>query len=408
MRAVITGITGLRNRGVEALVVPTVEQLCQRQSKLSVDVLTKTPDYDAIRLQRYPAQTINNTLQNMPQGRKAKLRAIFSRLYNSQTPDYQSVVNSLRSASVVIASGGDVFSSDYSGLQRHLQPLEIALDAGVPVVFLAQSIGPFKRKEEADAWVKVARRSKLVTVREQISYDYVTKDLGLPKELVKHTADPAFLLNPLPAQAVSRLLASSGITGDRPKIAIGVSQGISRYADCNYDQHLKAWYAVVEMLLNELDAEVLLVPHVQEISPSNNDKILASNLLRLLDFNPRVHIAGADHTASEFKGLIAGCDIVISERMHAAIAGLSSGVCTVAVGYSIKAEGIMTNLLGKESLHNGLLIPIQQFLDADAACAAIRTAWGRREEVSSQLKAVLPKVKQDSASNFDMISAILG
>lgn len=408
MKAVITGITGLRNRGVEALIVPTVEQLLQRQPKLDISVLTVTADFDETRLNRYRATPIN--IVTPPARRRSRVQRLKAKLpfYRPpvlpETPDNRA----LREASVIIASGGDVFSSDYGGLHRHLQPLERGLKAGAHVVFLAQSIGPFKTDEEAQAWVNVAQRSKLVTVREKISYDYVTQKLGLSKDLVKHTADPAFLLQPPSAEVVANMLQGYGITKDRPVIAISVSQGISRFSNCNYDQHLKAWYRVVKLLLEELDTQVLIVPHVQEIYANNDDRIVSTNLLRALDFDPRVRIAGADHSASELKGLIGACDMVVAERMHAAIAGLSSGVCTVAVGYSIKAEGIMTDLLGHESLHNGLLISIQQFLDADKACTTIRSAWERRQDVANQLREVLPQIKQNSASNFDMIAKILG
>lgn len=406
MKALITGITGLRNRGVEALVVPTIEQLCIRQPNLTVNVLTKSPDYDELRLQQYGASPVNDCLQIASQGRLQRLRTKFP-LFQLPTPEYKAVRGTISDASVVIASGGDVFSSDYGRLHRHLQPLELALDAGVPVVFLAQSIGPFKRDDEAEAWVRVGRRSKLVTVREKISYNYVTKDLGLSTDLVKHTADPAFLLVPPPSDIVANMLSSYGITKDRPFIAVSVSQGITRFAGCDYDEHMKAWRQVVKMLIDQLDAQVLIIPHVQEINAHNDDRIAATNLLRSLDFDPRVRLAGADHSASELKGLISCCDMVIAERMHAAIAGLSSGICTVVVGYSVKAEGIMNDLLGAESVHNGLLISIHEFLDADAACASIRTAWNRRQEVAHQLNEVLPRVKQDSASNFDMISKML-
>ncbi len=407
MNVLITGITGLRNRGVEALVVPTIEQLCQRQPNLSVNVLTTTPDYDEIRLKPYRAKPINNYLDQFPVGRIQQVRAKFSRFYKPLALEYQSFLDTFRNASVAIASGGDVFSSDYGGLGRHLRPLELALDAGTPVVFLAQSIGPFKRDEEAEAWLKVARRSQLITVREKISYNYVTKDLGLSTDLVKHTADPAFLLSPPPPEYVDKLLKFYGIVKDRPAIGISMSQGISRYAQCDRNQHIKAWQQVIHLLLNELDAQVLIVPHVQENSVNNNDRLLVTDLLKSLDFDPRIRLIGADHTASEFKGILSACDMVIAERMHAAIAGLSTGVCTVAIGYSIKAEGIMSNLLEPESLHNGLLISVAQFLDANVTRAAIQTAWNRRDEVSEQLKQVLPKTKQDAASNFDMISQML-
>jgi colanic acid/amylovoran biosynthesis protein len=409
MKAVITGITGLRNRGVEAMVVTTINQLRQRQPDLSISILTETADYDSIQIQQYNNIALVSDDFLRRQNRLNRWRNNLYKLYKPLAPSYKGMSHLLNGTSVVIASGGDVFGSDYGipFLKRQLQPLEYALDAGVPIVFLAQSIGPFKSDEEAQMWLNVARRSKLITIRENLSYKYVTKDLGLSTELVKHTADPAFLLPPAPPEIVDNLFQLYGITKDSPVVALGISQGICRYTRADYDKHLKVWCQIINMILNELAGQVLLVPHVHDYRVQNDDPILASQLLRLFNFDPRIHLAGAEHSASEFKGLISRCDLVVSERMHAAMAGLSSGVCTLPIGYSIKAEGIMTDLLGAEAVHNGLLLSIQQFLDADIACTTIRNIWNRRQEVADQLNAILPQIKKKTATNFDLISQIL-
>jgi colanic acid/amylovoran biosynthesis protein len=407
MNAIITGITGLRNRGVEALVIPTIEQLIERQPNLSIDVLTDSPDYDETRLRLFGSKPIKDYLIHANATRLRKLRNIASKFYEPVSKDYQSNVKRISQASIVIASGGDVFSSDYGRLKNHLLPLKIALDAGVPVVFLAQSIGPFKTKDEADAWLAVARRSKLVTVREELSYKYVTKDLGLDPSLVKHTADPAFLLRPPSPDIVAKMLTNYGIDLDKPKIAIAPSQAICRFAAQDYEKHLNVWCQVVKQMINEFKAQVLVIPHVQEIYANNDDRIFATQLLNSLGHHPEIKLAGADHTASEFKGLIGACDMIVAERMHPAIAGLSSGICTMPVGYSVKAEGIMSDLFGSEALHHGLMISIQKFLNADTACEAVANCWNKRHEVANQLNQVLPKAKQAAASNFDMILEIL-
>jgi colanic acid/amylovoran biosynthesis protein len=242
-------------------------------------------------------------------------------------------------------------------------------------------------------------------VREKLSYDYV-RSLGISEDLVKITADTAFLLTTSPF--ASNLLGSLGVTTDKPVVAIAPSQSITKYAGLEaYKQHLETWRQVIKIILDELDAQVLIIPHVQYEGEDKDDRIIANNLLRSLNFEPRVHLVGIEGSASEFKGLISQCDLVVAERMHAAIAGLSSGVCTVAVGYSVKAEGIMTDLLGTELVNDGLLIPIQKFLDADAACSTVRHAWNHRQEVAAQLKEALPRVKNKAASNFDLISQIL-
>ena len=40
MKLVITGITGMRNRGVEAIVVPTIEGLRRNNPDIEIDILT--------------------------------------------------------------------------------------------------------------------------------------------------------------------------------------------------------------------------------------------------------------------------------------------------------------------------------------------------------------------------------
>lgn len=401
MKALITGVTGFRNRGVEALVKTTVEQLLARNSQLKIDILTETPDYDRMRL---PQENVNLfNIKSYRQGWLQKLRAKSSKFNKSLAPEYPL----FKSVSVVIASGGDLFTSDYPGaVAYHVRPLNLALHAGVPVVFLGQSIA-FKTNEEAQTWLRVARRSKLITVREGVSHKYLTKDLGLSTDLVKHTADSAFLLEPAPSEDIANLLQSYGITKNLPLVAIAPSQGISRYSSLSEKQHLDTWYQVIKMILEEFQAQVLIIPHSQNLSSTNDDRVIATNIYRNFSFDPRIHLVGADHSASEFKGLISACDLLIAERMHAAIAGISSSVCTVVVGYSVKAEGIMTDVLDSELVHNSLLISIQQFLDANLTFSKLRNAWNLRNEVSSQLKEVLPRVKKDAASNFDLIAKIL-
>ena len=122
-----------------------------------------------------------------------------------------------------------------------------------------------------------------------------------------------------------------------------------------------------------------------------------------LNYNSKVHIIDVDYTASEYRGLFATCDMLVAERMHAAISGLSCGVCTVAVGYSVKAEGIMSDFFKPELLHKGLLISIEDFLKPNLACKKIRNLWQRRHEISERIKNVLPEIKKRASSNFNMI-----
>jgi colanic acid/amylovoran biosynthesis protein len=406
-KIVFTGITSFRNHGVEALVVSAIAQLRERLPKATFTVLDREPEFDNSRVAAGEIRfTQDYTIRPLYAN---KLRNTLTRVVPSLDKYAAAARAEIESATAVIASGGDVFASEYGhrSLLTHLQPLKIARKNSVPFFFAAHSIGPFKNDEDRKAFLDVAKDSAGITVREAKSYEYLTKQLGLPTSLVTLTADAAFLLSkPEPAR-LAKLRAYHGFTGARPVIALTPSQAICNWMNSNYDLHFKVWCAVVDMLLRELDAGIIFIPHVQETSPKNDDRVLATAIVRHFNFDPRLQIAGGDYSASEFKGIISQCDMVVAERMHACIAGLSSAVCTVAIGYSVKAEGILSDLFDLEQLQNGLLLPIKDFLDEKIACEKVRRAWQIRDAVKTQLQAKLPEVQQRAGKTFDLIAAAL-
>lgn len=405
-KIVITGITGMRNRGVEAIIVPTIEQLRLLQSDIEINLQTWSPEYDHIRLkfldlniQKDTLSLDSSSINSNPLGR----RLLNKFVSNSERWFPNSGANFIKQASGIIASGGDVFSPEYSTV-TFSKPLEIALHFDIPVIFLAQSISPFKNNQQIESFLKIATRSKLITIREKATYQYLVNNLKLSEDVVKLTADPAFLLSPIDKEKARAILDNYGVSKDKPVLAIAPSRTICKFMSLDEeDKHLLTLKKVVKMITTELNAEVIIIPHVQETLPMVDDRIIATELMRTLDYDPNVHIISGDHTASEFKGLIGLCDLVIAERMHAAIAGLSSGVPTVAVGYSVKAEGIMADLNSMDDLKKGLLIPIEDFLNSTLAIQSISFAWENRQRIAKKIQEDLPSIKERSKYNFRLI-----
>jgi colanic acid/amylovoran biosynthesis protein len=407
MKIVFTGITSFRNHGVEALVVSAIAQLRERLPRATFTVLDREPGFDNSRLPAGEARFAQDyTIRPLY---VSKLRGTITRVVPSLDRYAEAARKEIATADGVIASGGDVFASEYGhhSLLTHLAPLKVALKFGKPFFFAAHSIGPFKTDADRRAFVSVAKHSAGITVREAKSFEYVTRELGLPTSLVTLTADAAFLLDKPAPERLARLRAYHGFTGNRPVIALTPSQAICNWMNSDYEAHLKAWCAVVGMLLGELDAGIILVPHVQETSPKNDDRVLATEIVRRFNFDPRLQMAGGDYSASEFKGIISQCDLVVSERMHACIAGLSSAVCTVAIGYSVKAEGILCDLFDLEQVQQGLLLPIKDFLDPQLACEQVRRAWQMRAAVKARLQEKLPAVQRRAGLTFDLIARTL-
>jgi len=406
VKFVMSGITGLSNRGVEALVRPVIDKVVT-DFRAEAVVLTKTPAYDAYRINRRGVGFVLDGLTCSGFSALRWTRELGSMFWDRLAPEYRECRSVLASSTVLLASGGDVFSSEYGGLFRHLRPLQIGLKLDLPVVFLAHSIGPFRTQEEAEAWTRVAREAALVTVREPASYRYITQDLGLPEDHVHLTADVAFLLEASPPPNASSWRDAYGISRDRPLVAVAPSQGITGYAHLDADAHIDAWIRVIEMLVQDVGAEVIVIPHVQTNLPNNDDRVIATTLLKRLSHPERVTLAGWDHSAAEFKGIISECELVVGERMHACIAGLGSGVPTVAVGYSVKADGVMRSLFGEEVEKLGVLVSVEQFLDPAHGRASVESAWENRERLQSILADRQNSLRDAAQYNFVLLREAL-
>ncbi len=400
-KIVISGITSFRNHGVEALVVSTVEQLRKRLSNPTFTILDRSPDYDSHQLKAKDVRFAqDHSIRSLY---ASKARRLLNRMVPRINKLAQETIREIRAADLVMASGGDVFCSEYGhrSLLSHLTPIRIAQKAGVPTILHAQSIGPFTNAEDCDAFCHVANRATTISVREEASYRYLTKTLGMRPEQCHLVADPAFLLRPSQGVEAGRLFRHFLHRHDRPTIALGISQAICHWMDTNKERHVEVWIQIIQWLRDTLDANIILVPHVQEISPENDDRVLATEIMKRLGYHPAVCLAGGHLSAHDFKSIIAQCDLVIAERMHAAIAGLSSAVPTLVVGYSVKAQGILTDIYGRE-LTPRALISIQDFLKTGRGLAQVQTAWECRSALQEQLDKSLPDAKRRAAKAFDL------
>lgn len=402
MKYAITGITGMRNRGVEALVVTTIEQIRLRDPQAEFTVLTRDPPYDAHRCRIAGVHFMEDSLFSR---RGRGVRGLLKHLLRRRGEAWHRLVNALRESDIVIASGGDMFTSDYGpeSLRRSLAPLRLAMELGRRVVFLGHSIGPFKTSEDLASWGAVAARSKLITLREGLSFDYVQASGAAKGVRVVKAADAAFLLEP--AKSGDDSFAAFGLDPQRPVAACAVSQGISRYSSLDAAGHRQTWQRCIEHLTTQAGVQVLLIPHVQETNPGNDDSILATELLREISPAAKLHtrLAAGDFSAAEYKAIIGRCDLVLAERMHAAIAGLSSGVSTVVVGYSVKARGILTDILGPQIAEDGLLLPVESFADASVVTRSIERTLANRQAIAEKLGRERSRVEAAARSNFDLL-----
>jgi colanic acid/amylovoran biosynthesis protein len=403
-KIVITGVTSFRNRGVEALVGCTIAALRERLPGATFTVLDRAPEYDGPRM-AFPDVKFSpdGTFRRMQSG---KIRRLVYTLLPAADAAGTLARRQIAEADAVVVTGGDLFCSEYGSysLRNCLEPLRIARRHRVPYFFHAQSIGPFATEEHRRMFMDIARDAATLSVREQASFRYLTGELGLPQEKVPHVADPAFLLpHSQPGDFGGQLFEALRARPDRPTVGLSVSQAICGWKGEDGQRHLEIWLEIIRWLRLTLDANVILVPHVQETVDGNNDLVPATKLQRLLEWDPAVKVAAGDLSSRDFKAVLSRCDFAVVERMHAGIACLSTGVPVLTVGYSIKAEGILTDLLGAGLTRALALISIRDFLQPGRAAARVKEAWDRRAEIAAALIETLPEARARAVRAYDPI-----
>ncbi|WP_075881502.1 polysaccharide pyruvyl transferase family protein [Vreelandella massiliensis] len=403
MHLAITNHTGARNRGAEALVRCMADGFRRYYPELAVALYSSDPLYDQWRFQHdvtaywgYPLLTPNHA-RAMAVNRLAYRAAYWAEFALPATlrGSCLRVQRDLRQAAVSVAAGGDIFTSDYHNLRKHLAyPL---MARGTPMYLCSHSIGPFTPADR-DYFCRAAEKIDLITVREDDSFAYL-RSLDVQTR-VEPTADVAFTLAvPDKANSKSWLAKRYGFDDSIPCVGLSISQGIIQYSGLDADAYYQCFAEVCDALLTA-GKQIMLIPHVMERHPANNDVIACDEVLKRISANGRVTVLSGEPGAVALKGAIGQCEALIGTRTHATIASMSQGIPTVSVAYSRKAFGIMKDVYGHTD-GPALTVAAEQ-LSPKALLHALEKAMATPINASH-----LAEIKQRAERNFTLLSTLL-
>jgi len=163
---------------------------------------------------------------------------------------------------------------------------------------------------------------------------------------------------------------------------------------------------LVEYVISEKGARVLLVPHVHGEPGSSgdleSDERACSQLYEELKakFPGKLFLVEGIRTTPEIKYVIGCCDLFIGSRMHACIAALSLEVPAIALSYSDKFKGVWQSINMQE------LVADPRQLDEREIIRIVGEAFEKREQLRQQLRQTIPNVKQQIIVRLQEILAI--
>jgi len=327
------------------------------------------------------------------------------------------LLNIVSDADLVLdASGGDSFTDLYGAARfRHIvAPKQIALTMGRRLVLLPQTYGPFTSSLSRHTARRLIDASALAYARDPDSYNRLQDLLGDRFDPSRHRlgVDLAFGL-PMrkPISLAPEVAAAMADRDQMPLIGLNVSGLVANRPDqaarrfglnCGYRSLMRR---LLMRLLDETSARVLMVPHVH--APRGHYESDLDAAVTLVESLPgqyasaareRITILKEPLDACELKWLIARCHWFCGTRMHSTIAGISSGVPTAALAYSLKTSGVFKTCEVGESV-----IDLRR-VHEDAALESLMHLWRHRTSTASTLAGVLPGVRALAARQMDEIA----
>ena len=414
--SLIGAAPGTANLGVSALCNSTIAGLARRLGRVDMTVF----DFGrGIRRSHYKTDglRVDYNLCGQSNTRRYYLRdslwnmRVSAWLGGLGNPGVEIMANS---AAIIDVSGGDSFTDLYGKRRFDLitLPKLITLQLKRPLILLPQTYGPFNDPGCKKIAQKILKKATAAWARDDRSFDMLCDMLGSSFDPARHYkgVDVAFSLpvskptQPLPDNIVELLVP------DRKVETIGFNVSGLIYSDPTAAKErygFKADYrklvvALLRRILSESDVNILLIPHVNaelgsyESDPGANLSVMEE----LADVGGgRVEILPPDYNESEVKWVISQLDWFCGTRMHSTIAGLSTGVPTTAIAYSLKTQGVF------ETCGQGDHVVDPRHLGTEDVIEATFESFEARAKTRQHLNEMLPAVLKRAEEQMDNIVA---
>jgi len=423
VRACVLGATfDTPNMGVGALAAGTAKCILHRWPNAEIFLLDygKEPNTSKVKV---AGREVEIPLVNMRFSKKPYQRnhilwlmmlAILAKLMPSRTMRARIIrsnpwLRRVDDADLVLAmSGGDSFSDIY-GLQRLAYvslPQILVLLLGKDLVVLPQTLGPFKSRVAKIVASFILGRAAIVYSRDQKGLQETVAELSLKskQDRFRFNYDVGFALDPVQPAKLDVLGLSPERQSGMCRVGLNVSGllWMGGYTGKNMfglrADYRKMVYQLIDKLMVERQAEVLLIPHVFG-EGGESDSTACVKLFEELQsrYLCRLGVVNGRYDQGEIKHVIGTCDFFVGSRMHACIAALSQCVPAVAIAYSDKFIGVLDTIGMKDAVAD------PRFLDEHGIVEFVMRSFAERESLKQRLERKIPDVRTNVLNLFSKI-----
>lgn len=341
----------------------------------------------------------------------------------NELPDTTPYIDAVLDSDLVIDFSGDIWgdNADFLGKSRFLVGLykdRIAQLLGKKTVMLAGSPGPFNEEKNLEFAKEVFENFDLVTNRESISIDLL-QEYGFNTSKTTSLACPAFLFEPLPEQEGKLIAQEVGIY-PKAKPTVGfilcgwnfLEGPFDKWPRNNEDYNIFA--EAVEHLTETLGTKVFIMSHSNgfPIPPARFELIhgrdynVSKQLEQVLEtrgISKDFEMIERVNDTWETKAIIKNFDLLVSGRIHGAVAGLSQLVPTVIIDYghppkAHKLKGFAIEAGAEDFIADPVLK--NNIIDK------IDVAWKNLDAYKDKLAKQIPIAQEKARRNFELLKTL--
>ena len=381
----IYGIGTYKNRGVEAIINSTINQI----NKDYYDVVIGS--YDFLNNSKMYKNEIKKYINHYKTEDELSIKEkeYINKLYQENASKREielfkqkELVNEIKNADICISAGGDNYCYGVSDWLYAID--EKVKQENKKLVLWGASLYEELEDEEL---IHDMDLFDVLLIRESLSYKALKKYISEDKLIL--APDPAFSLE-------SEKVELNDFYKQKNVVGINLSPITipnPKRGDARFDEIID----LINYILNSTEFKVSLIPHVN--TDGCDDLTTLNAVYQEFKENDRVYLEDSNYNCRQIKYIISNCKMMIAARTHASIAAYSTCVPTLVIGYSVKSKGIATDLFGTD---NNYVLP------SDTLCNGIlveKFIWlnDNKKKIKNRLNNIMPKIREDASNLFDKV-----
>ena len=346
------------------------------------------------------------------------------------TPFIEEVLNS----DLVIDYSGDIWgaNADLVGKNRFL--IGLLKDRVVqllkrPIAMIAGSPGPFNTDSLLPFAQEVYNNFDLVTNRESISVE-VLRSYGFKGKNIEdcyNLACPAFMFEPASQEEVHKHIQNELFFQQSNKVGFVICgwnllKGPFSRTDWTDDEFAQ-YVSLIQHLVIKHGTQIYLMSHANGFTPPQKEFFAGAekhldlfhgrdyplverlyNILRQTSVASSVHILTGVYSPAITKGIISNFDMMISGRVHAAVAGLSQNVPTMIIDYGHEPKAHkLKGFAQVAGVADYVVDPAntQNMIEVADRC------WENRTSIHTFLTQRNIEIRKLAKQNFDLLKSLI-